>query len=126
MRHKPPLTDAPDEADLFTDVKSFITSRRYETTTIHNILQGFSITECDWLAPDRAQPRVTLTDALKRRELLQEFLFWYFDSFLIPLLRVSEGVASEERFRTDPLLIDHFLHHRILSVPTPGPVFQAR
>ena len=70
-------------------MKSFITSRRYETTTIHNILQGFSIAECDWLAPDRAQLRVARTDSLKRRELLEEFLFWYFDSFLIPLLRAS-------------------------------------
>lgn len=84
-------TDTVNEAKLSTDVKSFITSRRYETTTIHNILQGFSVTECDWLAPGRAQPRVTLTDARKRRELLEEFLFWYFDSFLIPLLRVSKG-----------------------------------
>ena len=84
-----------DATDVTTDVKSFITARRYETTTIHNILQGFSTTECDWLAPDRVQPRVALTDALKRRELLEDFLFWYFDSFLIPLLRVSSRPVGD-------------------------------
>ena len=51
--------------------------------------------ECDWLAPDSAQPRVALTDALKRRELLEDFLFWYFDSFLIPLLRVSGNSVGD-------------------------------
>lgn len=38
----------------------------------------------------RQQTRVSVSDALKRRELLEEFLFWYFDSFLIPLLKVRE------------------------------------
>ncbi|KZT07774.1 uncharacterized protein LAESUDRAFT_772394 [Laetiporus sulphureus 93-53] len=76
----------------YADIQGFIASRRYEKTTLHNVLQVFSVTECDWLAPDSAaakiQSRVSVTDALKRRELLEEFLFWYYDSFLMPLLKV--------------------------------------
>jgi telomerase reverse transcriptase len=74
------------------DIKEMVAGRRYETLTLHYILQGFMISECDWLIPpgDSAlkQRRVSVTDSLKRRELLEEFLFWYFDSFLFQLLRV--------------------------------------
>jgi telomerase reverse transcriptase len=75
-----------------TDVKEFISCRRFETLSLHHILQGFSTSECDWLTPPgtamRDQSRISVTDALKRRELLEEFIFWYFDSFVSSLLKV--------------------------------------
>jgi len=78
--------------NVSSDVKLFICSRRYETLTLHRILQGFSTSACDWLFPTgkgaRKQSRVSVSDALKRAELLEEFLFWYFDSFVLPLLKV--------------------------------------
>lgn len=40
------------------------------------------------------QTRVSVSDSLKRRELLEEFLFWYFDSFLLQLLKVSRCPAK--------------------------------
>lgn len=74
-------------------VKRFITCRRYESISVHYMLQGFSTADCDWLAPPgekaRAQKRVSVSDSLKRRELLEEFVFWYLDSFVMPLLKVS-------------------------------------
>ena len=79
-----------------TDVKHMIVSRRYETLSVHHILQQFRTSDCEWLMPQSAgmqgQSRVSVTDSLKRRELLEDFLFWFFDSFLIPLLRVSTSV----------------------------------
>ena len=82
------------------DVKDFITCRRHETLSLHNILQSFSTSDCDWLVPPGPgalkQTRVSVSDALKRRELLEDFLFWYFDSFVLPLLRV---------------LFDHFINN---------------
>jgi telomerase reverse transcriptase len=36
----------------------------------------------------RRRTRVTLTDSFKRRELLEDFIYWYFDSFLLPALKV--------------------------------------
>lgn len=69
-----------------------ITARRYETLSLHHVLQDFQTSDCEWLMPfgegARAQTRVSVSDSLKRRELLEEFFFWYFDSFLIPLLKV--------------------------------------
>ena len=78
--------------NVSTDVKLFICSRRYENLTLHRILQGFSTSACDWLFPPgegaQKQSRVSVSDALKRRELLEEFIYWYFDSFVLPLLKV--------------------------------------
>jgi telomerase reverse transcriptase len=77
-----------------------IAARRYETLTLHHVLQGFITSECDWLMPPGEnaikQRRVSVTDSLKRRELLEEFLFWYFDSFLFPLLRVCVAHKDNE------------------------------
>lgn len=71
--------------------------RRYETFTLHTLLQGFRTSDCEWLMPDSPgalkQSHVSVTDSFKRLELLQEFLLWYFDSFLIPLLRVRRLAA---------------------------------
>jgi hypothetical protein len=78
--------------NAFADVKQFIRCTRYETLTLHTILQNFSTSACDWLASAsvgaQQQHRVSVSDALKRREMLEDFLFWYFDSFVLPLLKV--------------------------------------
>ncbi len=79
---------------MVSDVKGFITGRRYETLTLHNVMQGFSTADCDWLIPPgpgaKNQYRVSVSDALKRKELLEEFLFWFFDSFVSPLIKVNK------------------------------------
>ena len=71
-----------------------IVARRYETLTVHEVLQRFRISDCEWLMPQSRgalkQSRVSITDSLKRRELLEDFMFWYFESFLVPLLKVSK------------------------------------
>lgn len=73
-------------------MKEFISCRRYETLNLHHVLQNFSTTACDWLIPPGPgilqQGRVSVSDSLKRRELLEDFLFWYFDSFVLQLLKV--------------------------------------
>lgn len=76
------------------DVKEFIVARRFETMSLHHVLQRFSTSDCDWLIPPGLpgchHGRVPVTDSLKRRELLEEFMFWYFDSFVTPLIKVRE------------------------------------
>jgi telomerase reverse transcriptase len=82
-----------------TDVKQFIKDNRFTSMSLHNVLQGFSTTECDWTLPPkhavsksakrgRVHTHVPITESAIRRELSEEFLFWYFDSFVIPLLKV--------------------------------------
>jgi telomerase reverse transcriptase len=84
-------------------VREFIVARRFETVSLHRVLQGFTTTECDWLIPP-GNPgchhgRVPVTDSLKRRELLEEFMFWYFDSFVIPLVKTTFYVTDSSAFR---------------------------
>jgi len=60
---------------------------------LHEALQGFKIGDCDsWLstASERAkQQRSSVSDAIKRRELLEEFIYWFFEFFVLPLVKVS-------------------------------------
>lgn len=54
-------------------------------------MQGFSIGMCDWLMPPgsgQRQARVSVSDSLKRRELLEDFVYWFFESFILTLLKV--------------------------------------
>ncbi|KAF7316755.1 Telomerase reverse transcriptase [Mycena chlorophos] len=91
---------------IMKKVKTFISCRRFETLSLHNIMQGFNTSDCEWLMPPGSgarQTRVPVTDALKRRELLEEWLFWYFDSFLIPLLKTTFYVTESSALRNQVL-----------------------
>ena len=69
-------------------------------------MQGISTSECGWLTPSgnlRQSSKQTEAEMLKRRQLLQEFVFWYFDQFLVPLLRVCSLVPSQRPRNIDTL-----------------------
>jgi len=56
------------------------------------------------MVPGQAAKRqygVTCTDAQKRRDLLEEFIFWYFSSFLLQLLKVCHGRNPYVIMQTD-------------------------
>ncbi|GLB40371.1 putative telomerase reverse transcriptase [Lyophyllum shimeji] len=92
-------------------VKEFIQCRRFESLTLHHIIQGFSTLACDWLMPPgeaaHRQSRVSVSDALKRRELLEEFIFWYFDSFVSSLLKTNFYITETSAFRNRVLYFRH-------------------
>jgi len=53
-------------------------------------MQGLSATGCKWTTSSNASsPHIPASDSLKRRELLEELIIWYFGSFVAPLLRAS-------------------------------------
>ncbi|KAL0579065.1 Telomerase reverse transcriptase, partial [Marasmius crinis-equi] len=91
-------------------IKTFITARRYDKVSLHHVLQGFSTAACDWLMPPgdgKSQRSVPVTDALKRRELLEDFVFWFFDSFIVSLLRTTFYVTESSAFRNRLLYFRH-------------------
>ena len=120
-----------------------ITGRRHETLTLHTIMQGMSTSECEWLLPPnnpkRTHDHQSEAEMKKRRELLQEFLFWYFDGFLVPLLKVRVRVAAlndvfgegggrvvkGKEGKSVHALTDDLLHHRILRLPEPRALLSA-
>ncbi|KAJ2926818.1 hypothetical protein H1R20_g10287, partial [Candolleomyces eurysporus] len=85
------------------NVRKFIEARRFESFSIHFLLQGFSTADCDWLMPPgekaKAQGRVCVSDSLKRRELLEEFMFWYFDGFLMPLFKTTFYITDSSAYK---------------------------
>ena len=64
--------------------------------SLHTVMQGIRTSECEWLLPVSLTSgklkllRHTPAETHKRDELMREFIFWYFDQFLVPLLRVSK------------------------------------
>ncbi len=73
------------------DVEQFISCRKHESLSLHHVIQGLRTSDCDWLAPSGISQkyRMCVSDAKKRKELLEDFVFWYFDGFVSPLLKVS-------------------------------------
>ncbi|KAJ8072353.1 Telomerase reverse transcriptase [Marasmius tenuissimus] len=91
-------------------IKTFVTARRYDKVSLHLVLQGFSTAACDWLLPPgngTKQQSVPVTDSLKRRELLEDFLFWVFDSFIVSLIRTTFYVTESSAFRNRILYFRH-------------------
>ncbi|GAA5915420.1 hypothetical protein JCM6882_001418 [Rhodosporidiobolus microsporus] len=90
-------------------VSSFIRLRRFESTSLHALLQGFAILDCAWLAPPSAshastqQHKPNALDMEKRREVLSDFLFWFFDSFIIDLIRTAFYVTDAATHQNRPL-----------------------
>jgi len=65
-----------------------VQSKMYEPLSVHTLVQGLRINDFTWLALG-VGPRVPPQEATKRRQLVGEFMYWLFEQFLIPLLRVS-------------------------------------
>ena len=116
--------------DVDLDVKHIITVRRYETLTVHAALQNFQSSDCEWLMPHTEgalkQKRVSVADSLKRRELLEEFMFWYFEAFVIPLLKVRFGSVNPTSTSQTQGLLGNLLRHRIICVQKPSAVLSSR
>lgn len=108
----------------------FISCRRYETLSLHYILQKFSTADCDWLMPPgpgaRQQARVSVSDALKRRELMEDFLFWYFGSFVLPLLRVRFVDYSRNVGDFWFWFVDYLLCYGFIGVSQSSPLLPSR
>ena len=87
----------------------FVRLRRYETFSLHDVVQGFNLSCIQWLAPPKIDPVAKLgrSDFDKRRELLAEILYYLFDSFLIPLIRGTFHV-TESSFNRNQLF--YFRH----------------
>lgn len=94
-------------SNIGLDIETIVTQRRFETLTLHNLLQNLCIADCEWLG-NSADRRVCQSDALKREELFREFIYWFFDSFLIPLIKVSTLVPTTHAHLSTTVFSLHF------------------
>ena len=78
---------------------TFIRLRKYESLSLHYVLHGFKMGDCSWLQDSRLQEKecrvthIPKTASKKQVEILHEFVYWLFEGFLIPLLKVMVVVS---------------------------------
>lgn len=66
----------------------------------HALTQALQVADLTWLRPpDSNGQRLNQSDANKRREIFHEFLYYVFDSLLIPLIRCSFYVTESGTHR---------------------------
>ncbi|KAF1929540.1 uncharacterized protein M421DRAFT_4010 [Didymella exigua CBS 183.55] len=91
-------------------IDQFVGLRKFETLTLHEVTQKLQVTAIPWLQlpGQEGTTKLARSDFEKRKELFQEFVYWVFDSLLIPLVRsnfyVTESNAHRNRlfyFRHD-------------------------
>ncbi|KAF6840082.1 telomerase reverse transcriptase [Colletotrichum plurivorum] len=83
-------------------VDHFIKLRRFESMSLQEVAEGLKVAHMDWLAPPNLKGlKTSQSDMKKRLEILNEFLYYVFDSILIPLLRSNFYVteSSSDRYR---------------------------
>ncbi|KAM5471139.1 Telomerase reverse transcriptase [Microsporum audouinii] len=73
---------------VMRNVDRFLSLRRFETLSLHEVVQGLKIGCVSWLSPDGStDKKPCLSDTRKREEIFHEFIYYIFDSLLIPLVR---------------------------------------
>lgn len=91
-----------NKSQILRKVDHFVKLRRFEAMSLCELADGIKITSMEWLAPPGLKGQKTsLTDMKKRREIMNEFLYYIFDSLLIPLLRSNFYIteSSSHRYR---------------------------
>ncbi|BGP56240.1 hypothetical protein JCM8202_005757 [Rhodotorula sphaerocarpa] len=89
-----------------SNVAKVLRYRRFESVSLHALLQGFSVLDCAWLGPQSASAaaqRTTPADMQKRHELLSEFMYWFFDSFILDLVKTAFYVTDSVTHHNRPL-----------------------
>lgn len=113
-------TGCHNKAIFLQKIDHFIKLRRFETPSMHEIAQGFKVSadtfvemstemylltefqiaDLAWLQPPGlGAHKSSQTDTQKRHELFYEFLFYVFDSLLIPLIRSNFYVTESNTHR---------------------------
>ncbi|KAL2046145.1 hypothetical protein N7G274_001592 [Stereocaulon virgatum] len=95
---------------LMQHVDRFVRLRRFENMSLHVVYQGLKLNNVIWLMPANTShsAKTASSDMQKRKEIFMEFLYYIFDSLLIPLIRsnfhVTESNVHQNRlyyFRHD-------------------------
>ncbi|KAK8083728.1 hypothetical protein PG996_002509 [Apiospora saccharicola] len=107
-------------------VDQFIHLRRFEGMYLHEVMQGMKVqyivisygrikaadilqvTDIGWLAPEQLMAHKTSqTDIQKRLELSHDFLYYVFDSLLIPLIRSNFYVTESNTHKYQLFFFRH-------------------
>jgi telomerase reverse transcriptase len=116
-------------------IDQFVNLRKFETLTLHQVTQKLQvradyvlahsiinmlqITSLEWLRLPGQDETVKLarSDIDKRKEIFLEFVYWIFDSFLIPLIRSNFYVTETNVHRNRLFYFRHDVW-RMLTEPS--------
>lgn len=79
------------QADRCAVVSTFVRARLKDVITLGSIVEAYRWTDCAWLQPyDKAgnKVRVGRDGAIQRQQLVQEWLYFLVNGFIMPLLQV--------------------------------------
>uniref|UniRef100_A0A0W0FMP3 Telomerase reverse transcriptase n=1 Tax=Moniliophthora roreri TaxID=221103 RepID=A0A0W0FMP3_MONRR len=93
------ILEMMSENRVLSQISARVANSSIDTAGNSIIPMGQTQAEHEVRRDGRNQGRVPVTDALKRRELLEEFLFWFFDSFIISIIRTTFYVTESAVFR---------------------------
>ncbi|KKK16462.1 hypothetical protein AOCH_006621 [Aspergillus ochraceoroseus] len=100
-------------------VDKFVRMRRFESLSLQEICKGVKISRIPWLAPQtlRTQGKLSASDLQKRKELFHEFIYYVFDSILIPLIRGNFYVTESQVHRNRLFYFRHDVWRRLTLQP---------
>ena len=98
-----------NKKSIMRNVDRFVRLGRYETLSLHDVLQDVKVGGIAWLAPenDISTNSMSGPDFQKRKDLLAELLYYLFDSFLIPLIRGHFHVTESGAHRNQLFYFRH-------------------
>ncbi|KAJ3213899.1 hypothetical protein HK099_007127 [Clydaea vesicula] len=92
---------------VLESVKKFIKMTKFESISINQLLCGIKISNCSWVFPSKKN-HISTSNFEKGREMMGSFLFFLFDSIILPLIKghfyVTESSSHKHRlfyFRND-------------------------
>ncbi|PGH05494.1 hypothetical protein AJ79_06801 [Helicocarpus griseus UAMH5409] len=100
---------------IMRHVDTFVQLRRFESLSLHEVAQGLKITCVRWLQPPSELPsaKLSASDIRKRTEMFLEFVYYIFDSLLIPLIRSNFYVTESSVHRNRLFYFRHDVWRRL-------------
>ncbi|KAJ5729255.1 Telomere reverse transcriptase [Penicillium malachiteum] len=109
---------------IMKHVDSFIKLRRFESLSLHEVCKGLKVASISWLASPnlcdstgKTKAKMALSDFKKRTEILHEFVYYIFDSILIPLVRANFYVTESQTHRNRLFYFRHDVWQRLTKQP---------
>ncbi|RSL70645.1 hypothetical protein CEP53_001789 [Fusarium sp. AF-6] len=96
-----------NESMIMQKIDHFVKLRRFETMSLHEMSQDLKV-DIAWLQPPGSTgQKPSKTDTAKRHEIFHEFLYFVFDSLLIPLIRNNFYVTESNTHRYQVFYFRH-------------------
>ena len=94
---------------ILRHIDRFVWMRKYETINMHELVQGLRLKSITWLAPKsmKCAAKLAVTDKNKRAELLNELIYYLFDSLLVPLIAANFYVTESGIHRNKLIYFRH-------------------